>query len=354
MARIGILTFWFAHNYGAVLQAYAIREWCRRNGEEADIIPYYPDAFRRQYEIDPFAKNIAIRTRVSRIVKYVHKVKQYRKFKEFDDAYLGIKDHIYGQEEVGIFCNKYDLIIFGSDQIWNTEITSDDMTYFGSGIIKRKISYAASFGSGFDKSIQYELVSDLLKRFDRISIREGYIRDKLEEVVGKNCDNVLDPVFLLRGDEWKKLAIPASLKKPYVLVYLLEPSEELYNYATEYAKSNALDIYEIHPTRNSYFYGADQLNDVGPLEFLGLVSEADCVCTNSYHAVAFSLIFHRKCLHLPNCKSPERSMELLRNLGICADEDNMPLYEFSKYDGELLDKMIIASEDFLRDCVKRG
>lgn len=38
--KIGILTFHFAHNYGAMLQAYALSTKLRNMGYDAEIIDY--------------------------------------------------------------------------------------------------------------------------------------------------------------------------------------------------------------------------------------------------------------------------------------------------------------------------
>lgn len=348
MARIGILTFWFAHNYGAMLQAYALTEYLRSLGENVEIIPYYPQSFQSQYDISPFKADIGIKERIFRTLKYTRRIKQYKKFKDFASQFLKVSDCALTQIEIDKLCNEYDMVIFGSDQIWNMDITSDNLIYFGKCIAGRKISYAASFGSGFQKAIECQEAMSLLKQFEKISLREGSIKEELENAIGIGCENVLDPIFLLKKDKWKAISKPIRLPKPYILVYLLEPDEQLLNYAKDYANSNGLDLYEIHPLRNKYCNGTKLLDNIGPHEFLWLISEAACVCTNSYHALAFSVIFRGKSLHLPNSKSPERSVELLKALKEYKAEYDFPLYDFEQVDDILLEKMITKSKAYLK------
>ena len=56
--NVAILTFQFAHNYGALLQAYALKKFVSLNGNETTIAPYYPEWAQAEYAISPFAKNI--------------------------------------------------------------------------------------------------------------------------------------------------------------------------------------------------------------------------------------------------------------------------------------------------------
>ena len=41
--KIGILTYHFSDNYGALFQAYALRHWLKSQGGEAEFINYHPD-----------------------------------------------------------------------------------------------------------------------------------------------------------------------------------------------------------------------------------------------------------------------------------------------------------------------
>ena len=51
MKRIGILTFHRAINYGACLQAYALKKYIKDQGNECDIIDYHCPAIEDFYNL---------------------------------------------------------------------------------------------------------------------------------------------------------------------------------------------------------------------------------------------------------------------------------------------------------------
>jgi len=65
-----ILTFQFAHNYGALLQAYALKKYLQNAGHKVKIAPYYPDWAQKEYTISPFAKGISVRKRIRFAIQY--------------------------------------------------------------------------------------------------------------------------------------------------------------------------------------------------------------------------------------------------------------------------------------------
>ena len=54
--KIGLLTFHAAHNYGAVLQAYATQETVKQMGFSIDVIDYNPSYLIKQ-RLFPFTSN---------------------------------------------------------------------------------------------------------------------------------------------------------------------------------------------------------------------------------------------------------------------------------------------------------
>lgn len=59
--KIGILTFHCAHNYGAMLQCYALQEYLKGRGDEVYVIDYRPDylvfPYRRHQLVHWFSKS---------------------------------------------------------------------------------------------------------------------------------------------------------------------------------------------------------------------------------------------------------------------------------------------------------
>ena len=47
--KIAILTFHWATNYGAVLQAYALQQYLIMQGNDVEIINYFPSKYKKNY-----------------------------------------------------------------------------------------------------------------------------------------------------------------------------------------------------------------------------------------------------------------------------------------------------------------
>lgn len=348
--KIAILTFQFAHNYGAQLQAYALKNYITSQGCEVDIAPYYPEIFRRAYENDPFASNISIKKRLRRLLFYRRKQEQYKLFTTFQKDSLKLSNSITDKEKIESYLNRYDAVVFGSDQIWNTDLTGDSAeVYFGEGINTRKIAYAASVGSKVLTERQKVLIKQNLPAFESVSVRERNTKQMFEGLVDKRPEVVLDPVFLLDTSQWEKLALQAKINVPerYMLLYFLKDDSILLQHARNYAAKQHIEILEVHPTVAKFHTGTNHLKNVGPYEFLYLIANAECVCTNSFHATAFSVIFQKLLLHIPNCLSPDRTKSLLESIGmkIIDGEQETPLYKLS-YSNKLYE-LKLYSKSFL-------
>ena len=311
--KIAILTFYFAHNYGAMLQTYALKKYLESLGNIVNIIPYYPSFLKQGYSISPFLEGLTFKQRIHNMISCPKRYRQARKFEEFKKSFV-LEKEFSGKNNVIKFVELNDILICGSDQIWNDTITGGDEIYFGAGMNISKVSYAASLGTKELSDVQKRNVEKYLLDFVSVSVREEIGRKLIKEFL-PYVKVVCDPVFLLSTGEWEKIERAVRIRKKYVLLYLLEDNGALYEYGKKYARDNGLEIYEIHPTRGICHSGTKQLKNIGPGEFLYLIRNANAVCTNSFHAVAFSIIFEKELIHIPNSISPERTIFLLEKVG---------------------------------------
>lgn len=358
--KIGILTFQFAHNYGAMLQARALKRYLENLGHDVNVLPYYPVIFQAQYLISPFVRGISVKHRIRKTLYYLKNAPQAKVF----EAYK--KEKIYGNKDGSItkefwkkeclqeYCKDFDLIVFGSDQIWNNQITRADTIYFGEKINGRKIAFAASMGSAtnLQEQMQIDYIRKFLPEFEAVSVREPEAKLIIETNIGKYTEIVCDPVFLWEKDEWRKHEAKVKIKQPYILLYMLEKDELLLRLAHERAKQDGLKIYEIHPTLAIKNIGTEQLKKIGPQEFLYLVSHAEYVCTNSFHGVSFSIIYNKRLIHIPNKKSPERTVAILKRLGIDNPKDNVYIEDLSRCNYNNLNEYIEYSKRFLNRTIQ--
>ena len=54
--KLGILTYHRAENYGALLQAYALRTYLKRHVEKVEFVDYWPDYHREHYKVFSWKK----------------------------------------------------------------------------------------------------------------------------------------------------------------------------------------------------------------------------------------------------------------------------------------------------------
>lgn len=176
--------------------------------------------------------------------------------------------------------------IYGSDQVWNPEYLRTRPYLLFDNEKNLKVSYAASLGVSAMTDEQSKLFKDKLKNLNAISVREQSAKKLLEPLTDKEIEVVLDPTLLLNASEYTKLEKrPKSLSKneKYILCYILG-DREYENTIRQFAEEKKYKIILFSDKRDSN-YGIE--------EFLYLIHHAQLVCTDSFHACVFSLIFER-------------------------------------------------------------
>ena len=210
MKKVGILTFHYGDNYGAVLQSYALRRTINSLPDcMAEIINYIPANY--------LAKKIeaAYDDRAA----YLEKRK---KFEKFLDTHCGVKkemvQHVTGEE--------YDYLCVGSDQVWNP-IYFDEEYFFLSASYGKKISYAASLGKPMkDCEFFADMYKQNLADFSFLTVRESEHVDFLKETTGKECTLVLDPTLLLKRVDYEQLmCLEDNESEDYILFFWLRDND---------------------------------------------------------------------------------------------------------------------------------
>jgi hypothetical protein len=291
--KVGIATFHWADNYGAILQAYALQTFLSEKGHEVHILNYNP--FRNEFKF----KNYIGKTPKSFILKWEHIYNKYL-FKQFRRKYLNISTIcLNSHEDFAILANMYDLIIVGSDQVWNPiwlDQQCDMWQFYFLDFPENKskiISYAASFGQSQLASFNEEWQEKLKKymaRFDSISVREESGRIIANSFSNKNnaiC--VLDPTLLLDSTKYNLFFKRKINIRKYVFTYLLHGYDSSNDVIEKQVCSYlSLDIIKCN-AKNSFFYKNYLFPK--PEDWLKLIYDASFVVTNSYHGMVFCLIF---------------------------------------------------------------
>lgn len=329
--KIATMTFHMAHNYGAMLQAYALANTINELGFQCEIIDYrfpYIDAWsgiltrRELVQRYGFAKGNA--KFCKRVLKgYYKKIEPaHKRFNSFMRNKMPLSRTVYFNKEM-LNSVVYDYIVFGSDQIWNPEIMGGfSPEYVGAFITDtsktKLVSYAASSGKNCIDENYQEAFLDLLRRFYRISVREQSLQLFLKNKCRIDAEVVLDPVFLLSPEKWNALAQESEIRVegPYVLVYAFEVGKGAFDSARRIAQQHDLRIISISYKYDASLTDIDQILNCGPIEFVWLFEHASYVCTSSFHGMAFSILFNKSFYCFGHPHYSQRNRDLLAVLGL--------------------------------------
>lgn len=327
--RTGLVTFHFAHHYGAQLQAYATMKAIQGLGHECEIIDYRLPHTTRTNQL--FKKSGSVRGMVSDAHTALHYGAFHSRFERFE-AFVAeqmdlSKERYTSFAQLKAAPPSYDVYVAGSDQIWNPYIYQDkqfDPTFLLAFAKEgRRVSYAPSLGVPTLPEDKSEELRAYLAPFSALSVREKRGQVLVKEAAGRDARVVLDPTLLLNGEDWGKLAVPPKHKGPYILCYFVSDPGEAAPYALALSQRTGWPIVQLAGARRKIDGASEIVFDAGPREFLGLFQHASAVVTNSFHGAAFSLQFKKD--FFTSMSPKERSeptfsriYSLLSRLG-CAD-----------------------------------
>lgn len=316
--KVAILTIHAAHNYGAMLQAYALASSIQKLGHDVVVIDYRPvkiDESNRLLAWKPsltqLARNAAIIARLP-----THR-KRHARFESFRKEMLPLTPVFRSEAELAADLPEADRYIVGSDQIWNPQ--RGLMREFFLGFVpshKITASYAASIGIDHIPDIRAAEMRELLQNIKHLSVREDSAVDLISHLTGRPVHHVMDPVFLLSRSEWLKVAPPVRKRNPYALVYTTEFGPRARECVRAVKEHTDLEIVVMGVgLRNRFGISCEFARDAGPLEFVALVEGADLVITNSFHGTAFAAMFNKPLVCIAHSTRNARMESLLRTLG---------------------------------------
>ena len=296
--KIGLQTC-FIDNYGACLQAYALKKVLENLNHNVDILPF------DRYNWQKYSYSLKDKLR---IIKNNHHLPIFdssynfsRKFIKFRKEYLKLDVNKINRK-VSIFqsySNNYDAFVCGSDLIWNPNFRKDNLYFDMLGFVeddKLKISYAPSFGITKFPDDDIWLAKYYLNRFDYISCRESDGVNLINKDFNLSATHVLDPTLLVSSKEWLSLFKSKKYKRDYVFIYMFDnmPIKQIVHYILSTTNYDvriipfgnvSKDIF-----RNNRVF--EHYKNCGPFDFLNLIKNAKLVIANSLHALAFSINFN--------------------------------------------------------------
>ena len=311
MKKIGLILAYSGQNYGMLLQAYATQQLLEEKGYETEIINYIAGK-KRKIRFDPGLITYGwhqIKKRLKPAPAKVplddlhkqNKVDRITVSNEFRANHLhNIVDYhgIDALKKAG--AENYDAVMVGSDQQWLPVVAFSNfrtMRFVPNSVLK--LSYSASFGVSSLPRYTHRAARQFLNRIDHIAVREASGKEIIESVSKKKATLVLDPTYLLSAEQWAQ-RFPAArvVKEPYVLCYFLGNNQESKKAARAYADKKNLKLVTILSDESVSPIDTDFADQVitgkGPEAFLNLIRFADCVMTDSFHGIAFSIIHNRQ------------------------------------------------------------
>lgn len=297
--KIKTITCHEVYNHGASLQEYALLRFLKQLGFDAEAIHYKPDYLSNHFSIraisnakfdKPIVKQLYL---LAKLPGRLNALKRKRSFDEFHQKYIPTNKTLYtNNDELRTNLPDADVFICGSDQIWNSFFQNGKDPAFYLNFVpdsKLKISYAASFAiDKLDESVK-PLVRDNVSRLNAIGVRETSGLKILADLGIYDAVQVLDPVFLLDVSDWRNFVKP--IDEEFIFVYDFDSNPIIKNIAKKLKKEKGCKIFTVN---KNIEYADQNYWDKGPEKFLSLISQSQHNITNSFHAVAFSMIFEKQ------------------------------------------------------------
>lgn len=379
--KVGIITFHFTTNQGAVLQCYALKTWLEKHGHEVQVINYRPGyhTIRYQPHKNPFLiargawrkrNYLSMPKRVYAAgVSFFHTLQEnkenfdaekFRLFSSFAEEYLSETRVYPSLKSLQNDPPQLDVYISGSDQLWNPDLL--DMVLDGAYFLDfgdkrtKKITYAVSAKEHYNNK-EKRLIANYCEGLDAVSIREK--NKDIDEVLKGREKVCIDPTLLLDKDSYVCIQSERLVSEPYLFVYGFENSTEINTAIHVIAEKYHLKIINGCPHRIKISDPHESVYDYDPKDFLSYIANAHFVISNSFHATAFSIIYEKDFVVVPHSTRGKRMTELLEKLGIkdrVWNNDSQDVSELIDYKS-VKDRLLMLrkeSEDYLLQQLKEN
>ena len=315
MKKTAIVSCYFQHNYGSMLQAYATQMVLDKLGYENETIDISGfDGEIKKAKILYFIKasltsDILI-TKIGRVKNTVvcklKKNNYTRRIEARDEAFRRFKKEHFemspaykSKKELSDNCSRYKAVLVGSDQLWLPGNIAAD--YYTLNFVPDEINtvaYATSFGQSSLPKDTTKLAKVFLSKIKHISVREESGARIVNNITGRTVPVVCDPTLLFDGKDWMIIQEEAPIiEGEYIFVYFLGNNLLHREFVTRLKKETSLKVVCL-PHIDEYVEADEacsdiRLYDVDPGQFLNLIRNAKYVCTDSFHCSAFSIQYEK-------------------------------------------------------------
>ncbi len=328
--NVALLNLWGTKNYGAILTSYGLQQFLSKNNYSSQLVRYILNE-------DLEAQNDV--------------------FDQFAIAELSVTPPIANYDQLVKLNDHFDNFIVGSDQIWRGICTYYFDYYFYLDFVKnekRKIACAASFGKAelARLPIIHEIASQLLSRFNLITVREKSAVAVCQRELGALATHVIDPVFYLSEGDWSALANKSTRALPerFAATYLLDSASVETAVAPLVDNIPFINIVQNENTPASIY------------DWLKAIRDCSCLITDSFHGMCFGLIFNKPMVVIANYqRGVDRFTSILKQLALMDrlvdDISQIPPHllteaPFADVERVLLDKLTHDATSILLDALQ--
>ncbi len=357
--KIAILTQPLFHNYGGLLQNYALQQVLKQCGHEPETIdwkrPKLPYVRLIISEVKTYLFHFLFPAKYKKL-QYVPSEQEQKIIRRNTDAfikkYINKTPTVQTKDGFVLQANKsfYEAYVVGSDQCWrpsyNSFLPEMYLSFLKSDKIKR-IAYGVSFGTDkWEYTLQQtKCCSELIKHFDVVSVRENSGVDLCKKYLGIDATVVLDPTLLLKKEDYIEIVKQINLKNSdgKLFYYILDPTPNKQSIVNNLAKCTSLKPFTVLPkcqaevrTKEDVKKNIDDCIYPEVEKWLKAYEDAEMTIVDSYHGMVFSIIYNKPFWVIGNKERGEtRFTSLLELLNLkdrlVYEEDSLEI----KYDKEI-------------------
>lgn len=314
--KTAIVSCYFIHNYGSMLQAYATQKLLDKfqiENETINVSGFIGQFRKAQYSYiiksglgsgifkDRLGKAKSLL--VKKLLKndYTRNIsKRDKEFDRFADTCIRKSAEYSSIEDLAAKCaENYATVLVGSDQLWlPANIAADYYTLNFVPDEVNSIAFATSFGVSSLPEDASDMARRFLPRIKHISVREQAGQMLIEKLIGRKVPVVCDPTLLFTGEEWLDIQKSEPLyKEPYVFCYFIGDDRKHRDFARRLADKKECKVVALthvdHYMKVDEGYAEYTPYDIGPAGFLNLIRNARYICTDSFHSTVFSILYEK-------------------------------------------------------------
>jgi hypothetical protein len=316
MKKIGIVSCYFQHNYGSMLQALATQmalDKLNYENETVDIsgfnheikkakLLYFAKASLTSDILLSklgMAKNVLIKKFSKNEYAAMSRIRD-EKFDDFSKKWFRMSPQYTSKKELGNSCKEsYSSVLVGSDQLWLPgNIAAGYYTLNFVPETVNTIAYATSFGQSSLPKDSARKAALFLKKIRHIGVREESGQKLVKELAGRDVPVVCDPTLLFTGEEWLSIQKDEPIvEDKYILCYFLGNNPPHREFAKRLREATGCKIIALTHldefVKSDEGYADETPYNVNPADFLNLIRNATYVCTDSFHCSVFSMLYKK-------------------------------------------------------------